>query len=144
MQRFFLNFLLDGRNIHTVLCIETSEHVFLQRNPQEKSMSASMAISTFIDILRFWSSMTSERGGGAGGGERGYGCDKAVSYTPPPPPTIKDGKMARFWPSRGFILDLAEGGSGLLFNFILSKIVSNLNVFEPLLTPKICYPKTDS
>ena len=63
-------------------------------------------------------------GAGRGSGRRreGYGCDKAVSYTPPPPPpTIKDGKMACFWPSRGFILDLGEGGWGLLFNFILSK-----------------------
>ena len=45
----------------------------------------------------------------------------------PPPPQIKDGKMARFCPSRGFILDLGEGGGGgdggLLFHFILSKIV---------------------
>ena len=71
MQRFFLNFLLDGRNIHTVLCTERSEHVFRHRNPNEKSMSGSMAISMFIDILRFSSSMTSERGGGAGGGGRG-------------------------------------------------------------------------
>ena len=34
-------------------------------------MSGSMAISTFIDILRFSSSMTSEWGGGEGGGGRG-------------------------------------------------------------------------
>ena len=40
----------------------------------------------------------------------------------PPPPQIKDGKMARFCPSRGFILDLG-GMGGLLFHFILSKIV---------------------
>ena len=40
---------------------------------------------------------------------------------PPPPPQIKDGKMARFCPSRRFILDLGDGG--LLFHFILSKIV---------------------
>ena len=33
-------------------------------------MSGSMAISTFVDILCFLSSMTSERGGGAGGGGR--------------------------------------------------------------------------
>ena len=60
----------------------------------------------------------------------------------PPPPTIKDGKMARFCPSGDFILDLAGGrGWGFLFNFFLSKIVSNLSVFEPFLTPKICYPK---
>ena len=43
---------------------------------------------------------------------------------PPPSPKIKDGKMARFCPSRGFILDLGAGGSGgVLFHFILSKIV---------------------
>ena len=44
----------------------------------------------------------------------------------PPSPQIKDGKMARFCPSRGFILDLGGGGrgdGGLLFHFILSKIV---------------------
>ena len=28
----------------------------------------------------------------------------------PPPPQIKDGKMAHFCPSRGFILDLGGGG----------------------------------
>ena len=43
---------------------------------------------------------------------------------PFPPPQIKDGKMARFCPSRAFILDLGGGGDGgLLFNFILTKIV---------------------
>ena len=41
---------------------------------------------------------------------------------PPPPPQIKDGKMARFCPLRTFILDLG-GDGGLLFHFILSKIV---------------------
>ena len=41
----------------------------------------------------------------------------------PPPPQIKDGKMARFFPSRAFILDLEGGDGGLLFNFILTKIV---------------------
>ena len=41
-----------------------------------------------------------------------------------PPPQIKGGKMARFCPSRGFILDLGGGGDGgFLFHFILSKIV---------------------
>ena len=40
----------------------------------------------------------------------------------PPLPQIKDGKMARFCPSRGYILDLG-GDGGLLFHFILSKIV---------------------
>ena len=39
-----------------------------------------------------------------------------------PAPQIKDGKMARFCPLRGFILDLG-GDGGLLFHFILSKIV---------------------
>ena len=43
---------------------------------------------------------------------------------PTPPPQIKDGKMARFCPSRGFILDLGGGDKGLLFHFILSKIVA--------------------
>ena len=82
-------------------------------------------------------------GAGRGSGRRreGYGCDKAVSYTPPPPPTIKDGKMARFWPSRGFILDLGEG-VGVCCSILFCP--RNLNVFEPLLTPKIWYPKTDS
>ena len=40
---------------------------------------------------------------------------------PPPFPKIKNGKMARSCPSRGFILDLGDGG--LLFHFILSKVV---------------------
>ena len=43
---------------------------------------------------------------------------------PPAPPQIKDGKMARFCPSRAFILDLGNGD--LLFHFILSKIVAKL------------------
>ena len=30
----------------------------------------------------------------------------------PPSPYIKDGKMTRFCPSRGFILDLVEEGGG--------------------------------
>ena len=53
----------------------------------------------------------------------------------PPSPQIKDGKMARFCPSRGFILDLGGGGGGvggLLFHFILSKIVGELvNALDP-------------
>ena len=40
--------------------------------------------------------------------------------TPPHPLQIKDGKIARFRPSRSFIL----GDGGLLFHFILSKIVA--------------------
>ena len=118
-------------------------------------MSGSMAISAFIDILRFWSYMTSERGGG-GRRREGYGCDKAVSYNfgqnewktypPPLPPQSKMGKWRVFALRAASSLIWGRGGGrwGLLFNFILSKIVSNLNVFEPLLTPKICYPKTDS
>ena len=48
-----------------------------------------------------------------------------------PSPQIKNGKMARFCPSRGFILDFEGGGvgwgGGLLF--ILSKVViSNLTL----------------
>ena len=49
----------------------------------------------------------------------------------PRPPQIKDGKMAYFCPSRGFILDLGGGGGGgggggwgMLFYLILSKIVA--------------------
>ena len=43
----------------------------------------------------------------------------------PSSPQIKDGKMARFCPSRGVILDFGGGGDGgLLFHFILSKIVA--------------------
>ena len=42
---------------------------------------------------------------------------------PPPKKKIKDGKMARFCPSCGFIFDL-RGGGGSLFHFILSKIVA--------------------
>ena len=45
----------------------------------------------------------------------------------PPSPQIMDGKMARFCPLRGFILDFGggegRGDGGLLFNFILSRIV---------------------
>ena len=44
--------------------------------------------------------------------------------TPPHPLQIKDGKIARFRPSRSFILDLGGGDGGLLFHFILSKIVA--------------------
>ena len=48
---------------------------------------------------------------------------------PSPPSQIKDGKMARFCPSRGFILDLG-GGWAFAVHFILSKIVG----------PTACYP----
>ena len=48
---------------------------------------------------------------------------ESLDPLPPPPPQKKDGKMARFCPSRSFILDLGGGGDGgLLFHFILSKI----------------------
>ena len=40
---------------------------------------------------------------------------------PPFSPQIKDGKMARFCPLRGFILDLGDFG-----DFILSKIVAKV------------------
>ena len=56
---------------------------------------------------------------------------------PPSPQKIKIGKMARFCPSRGFILDLVGwgqgggggregrgGNGGLLFQLILPKIVA--------------------
>ena len=57
---------------------------------------------------------------------------------PPPPPQIKDGKMARFCPSRAFILDLG-GDGGLLFHFILSKIVSCQSCLVPQLVPRPHY-----
>ena len=37
---------------------------------------------------------------------------------PPPSPQIKDGKMARFCPSRGFILDLGGMGFAVSFYFV--------------------------
>ena len=37
---------------------------------------------------------------------------------PPPPPQINDGKMARFCPSRGFILDLGRWGFAVPFYFV--------------------------
>ena len=45
----------------------------------------------------------------------------------PPPPQIKDGKMARFCPSRGFMASsLIWGGMGVCCSiFFLSKIVAN-------------------
>ena len=53
---------------------------------------------------------------------------------PPSPQKIKIGKMTRFCPSRGFILDLVgwgqgggegrRGNGGLLFHLILPKIVA--------------------
>ena len=55
---------------------------------------------------------------------------------PPFSPQIKDGKMARFCPLRGFILDLWGGGGGgggavavpfyFVQDFILSKIVAKV------------------
>ena len=36
----------------------------------------------------------------------------------PPSPQIKDGKMARFCPSRGFILDLGGWGFAVPFYFV--------------------------
>ena len=36
----------------------------------------------------------------------------------PPLPQIKDGKMARFCPSRGFILDLGGWGFSVPFYFV--------------------------
>ena len=37
---------------------------------------------------------------------------------PSPPPQIKDGKMARFCPSRGLILDLGGRGFSVPFYFV--------------------------
>ena len=59
------------------------------------------------------------------GGPQLRSWTKQMENLEPPSPQIKDGKMARFWPSRAFILDLGGGGGGgggLLFHFILSKI----------------------
>ena len=60
---------------------------------------------------------------------------------PPLPPQIKDGKMARFCPSRAFILDLGEGDGGLLFHFILSKIVPLKGSRVPAALPHLEIPK---
>ena len=49
----------------------------------------------------------------------------------PPPPKSKMGKWRVFCPSRGFILDLG-GDVGLLFHFILSKIVAEILVHQTL------------
>ena len=83
-------------------------------------------------------------GAGRGSGRRreGYGCDKAVSYTPPPPPP--QSKMGKW---RVFGLRAASSliwgrGVGVCCSILFCP--RNLNVFEPLLTPKIWYPKTDS
>ena len=57
---------------------------------------------------------------------------------PPSPPQIKDGKMARFYPSRAFILDLG-GDGGLLFHFILSKIVALPNLLCLYTIPDNCH-----
>ena len=64
------------------------------------------------------------------------GQKKWKTLTPPPPPPplspqIKDGKMERFCPSRGFILDLGGGDDGgLLFHFILFKIVGDFDAIS--------------
>ena len=50
----------------------------------------------------------------------------------PPTPQIKGGKMVRFCPSRGFILDFG-GDGGLLFHFILPKIVACIEMNSLLL-----------
>ena len=57
----------------------------------------------------------------------------------PPSPQIKDWKMARFCPSRGFILDLGVGGGGggLLFHFILSKIAALCDNCSTLISEKL-------
>lgn len=50
--------------------------------------------------------------------------ENLVSPTPTPTPQIKNGKMVRFCPSRGFILDFERrGGLGVAVPFILSKVV---------------------
>ena len=44
--------------------------------------------------------------------------------SPTPTPQIKNGKMVRFCPSRGFIFDFERGGGlGVAVPFILSKVV---------------------
>ena len=60
---------------------------------------------------------------------------------PPSAPKSRMGKMARFFPSRAFILDLGGGGGdgGLLFHFILSKIVSCQSCLVPQLLPRPHY-----
>ena len=56
--------------------------------------------------------------------------DKINGKPRPPPPQIKYGKMTRFYPLCGFILDLAGGGGlgggdeRLLFHFILFEIAA--------------------
>ena len=57
---------------------------------------------------------------------------------PPSAPKSRMGKMARFCPSRAFILDLG-GDGGLLFHFILSKIVSCQSCLVPQLVPRPHY-----
>ena len=57
-----------------------------------------------------------------------------------PPPKIKDGKMARFCPWRGYILALGVGvgrGRGFLFHFILSKI-AKLDKIKDEKTARFC------
>ena len=83
-------------------------------------------------------------GAGRWSGRRreGYGCDKAVSYTPPPlPPQSKMGKW-RVFGLRAASSLIWGRGVGVCCSILFCP--RNLNVFEPLLTPKIWYPKTDS
>ena len=61
---------------------------------------------------------------------------------PPPPPTPNQGlENGAFFPLRDFILDLGGGDGGLLFHFILSKIVvarirRQISEFFPILILK--------
>ena len=82
-------------------------------------------------------------GAGRGSGRRreGYGCDKAVSYTPPLPPQSKMGKW-RVFGLRAASSLIWGRGVGVCCSILFCP--RNLNEFEPLLTPKIWYPKTDS
>ena len=54
---------------------------------------------------------------------------------PPPSPKIKDGKMARFCPSRGFILDL--GGMGFAVPFYFVQDCSKLRLHCRLAYPEV-------
>ena len=56
----------------------------------------------------------------------------------PPPPEIKDGKMARFWPSRGFILDLGGRGFAVPFYFVQDcrRLFAHLTRYSPFFPNK--------